>query len=96
MGHRDLLRVYLVLLLTSPDYGLAYCFVTPVFLFLLILFYPQVDPFAFRVTAFNGLIYGLLNLTHWFNPDRLWMGVLHIPLLVLPLVALLLSAQKPE
>jgi hypothetical protein len=80
-----------LLLLTSPDYGLAYCFLTPVFLFLLILFYPQVDTFAYRVTAFNGLIYGLLNLTHWFNPDMVWMGVLHIPLLVIPVTALGLS-----
>ena len=79
-----------LLLLTSPDYGLAYCFVTPVFLFLLILSYPKVPRFAFRVTAFNGLIYGLLNLTHWFNPDTVWMGVMHIPLLVMPLAALFL------
>jgi hypothetical protein len=83
-----------LLLLTSPDYGLAYCFMTPVFLFLLILFYPRVDAFAFRMTAFNGLIYGLLNLTHWFDPDLVWMGVMHIPLLVIPLVALLLP--QPE
>ena len=79
-----------LLLLTSPDYGLAYCFVTPVLLFLLILFYPQVDVLSLRVTAFNGLLYGLLNLTHWFNPDMVWMGALHIPLLVIPLVALLM------
>jgi hypothetical protein len=85
-----------LLLLTSPDYGLSYCFVTPVFLFLIILFYPGVDTFAFRVTAFNGLIYGLLNLTHWFNPDLVWMGVMHIPLLVIPLVALFLSLQEPN
>jgi len=83
-----------LLLLTSPDYGLTYCFMTPVFLFLLILFYPGVDLFALRVTAFNGTIYGLLNLTHWFNPDRAWMGAMHIPLLVIPLVALFLSVQR--
>jgi hypothetical protein len=83
-----------LLLLTSPDYGLAYCFVTPVFLFLLILFYPKVDVFAFRVTAFNGLLYGLFNLTHWFNPEMVWMGVMHIPLLVMPLVALFLSKRE--
>jgi hypothetical protein len=83
-----------LLLLTSPDYGLAYCFCTPVFLFLLILFYPQVDRFAFRVTAFNGLIYGLLNLTHWLTPDRVWMGVMHIPLLVIPLAALLMPVLE--
>ena len=83
-----------VLLLTSPDYGLAYCFMTPVFLFLLILFYPKVDRFALRVTAFNGLIYGLYNLTHWFNPDMRWMGVMHLPLLVIPLAALFLPTLE--
>jgi hypothetical protein len=77
-----------LLLLTSLEYGLTYCFVTPVFLFLLILFYPKVNNFAFRVTAFNALLYGLINLIHWFNPDMVWMGVMHIPLLVTPLVAL--------
>jgi hypothetical protein len=85
-----------LLLLTSPDYGLAYCFVTPVFLFLLILFYPRVDIFVFRVTAFNGLLYGLLNLAHWFNPDRVWMGVMHIPLLIVPLVALLMPMLESK
>jgi hypothetical protein len=85
-----------LLLLTSPDYGLAYCFVTPVFLFFLVLFYPQVNLLAFRVTAFNGLLYGLFNLTHWFDPARVWMGVLHIPLLVISLVALSISAKRPN
>jgi hypothetical protein len=85
-----------LLLLTSPDYGLAYCFVTPVFLFLLILFHPNVDGFAFRVTAFNGLLYGLFNLTHWFNPDMVWMGVLHVPLLVIPLVALFMPVPERD
>jgi len=83
-----------LLLLTSPDYGLAYCFVTPVFLFLLILSYPKVDLFAFRVTAFNALLYGLFNLTHWFDPEMVWMGVMHVPLLVIPLVALLMPVLE--
>ncbi|MGD9029353.1 MAG: hypothetical protein PVG25_06035, partial [Anaerolineae bacterium] len=86
-GSRVLPNFDPLLLLTSADYGLTYCFMTPVFLFLLILFYPGVDLFAFRVTALNGLIYGLVNLTHWFNPDLVWMGVMHIPLLVVSLVA---------
>ncbi len=77
-----------VLLLTSPDYGLAYCFLTPVFLFLLILAWPQVNRFAFCVTAFNGLLYGIFNLNHWAVSERVWLGVMHLPLLVLSLVAL--------
>lgn len=83
-----------LLLLTSPDYGLAYCFMTPVFLFLLILAWPQVDVFALRVTAFNGLLYGLFNLNHWAAPERIWLGVMHLPLLVLPIVALWLAQSQ--
>jgi hypothetical protein len=79
-----------MLLLVSPDYGLTYCFTTPVFLFLLILIYPKVNQFAYRITAFNGLIYGILNLTHWINPESRWMGFLHLPLLVLSIYALIL------
>ena len=78
------------LLITSPDYGLTFCLTTPVFLFLLILFYPKVDAFAYRITAFNGLLYGLINMTHLLNPQLRWMGILHLPLLVISLCALLL------
>lgn len=77
-----------LLLLTSPDYGLSYCFMTPVFLFLLIVAYPDIDDFVFHVTAFNGLIYGLLNLIHWFSPERVWLGVMHLPLLIISIMAL--------
>jgi len=85
-----------LLLLTSADYGLAYCFLTPVFLFLLILAWPQVDVFALRVTAFNGLLYGLFNLRHWAVPERIWLGVMHLPLLVIPIAALWLARKPPQ
>jgi len=91
-----------VLLLTSPDYGLTLCLTTPVFLFLLILFYPKVDGFAYRITAINGLIYGLINMTHFLNPQLRWMGVLHLPLLIISSTALLLprisecTTHKPD
>ena len=79
-----------LLLLVSPDYGLTFCFTTPIFLFLLILSYPHVNLLAYRLTAFNSLIYGVFNLSHWFNPELRWMGVLHLPLLILSLYALIL------
>lgn len=85
-----------LLLLTSAHYGLAYCFVTPVFLFLLILAWPQVDEFTFRVTAFNALLYGLFNLSAWTDPATQVMGAMHIPLLVLPPVALILTRKTPS
>jgi hypothetical protein len=80
-----------ILLLTSPDYGLTFCFTTPVFLFLLILIYPQVDHFAYKITAFNGLLYGLFNLTHFFSAELKWIGVLHLPLLIISVTALWLA-----
>lgn len=79
-----------LLLLTGPDYGLTFCFTTPVFLLGLILIYPNVNPFAYRITAFSGLLYGVFNLTHWFNPATQWMGFLHLPLLILSIYALIL------
>jgi hypothetical protein len=84
------------LLLTSPDYGLTFCFTTPVFLLGLIIFHPQVNQFAYRITAFCGLLYGLFNLTHWFNPATQWMGFLHIPLLVISLYALILTGMNKQ
>ena len=78
------------LLLTSPNYGLTLCFTTPVFLFLLVLFYPRVNGLAYRITAFNGLLYGLVNMAHFFDPALRWMGILHLPLLVISVYALAL------
>ncbi len=82
-----------LLLLTSPDYGLTFCLTSPVFLFLLVLFYPKVSPFAYRITAFNGLLYGLLNMTHFCEPELRWMGVLHLPLLIIASYALMLPGM---
>lgn len=83
-------RFDLLLLLTGSDYGLTFCFTTPVFLLGLIFIYPNVNQFAYRITAFSGLLYGLFNLTHWFNPATQWMGFLHLPLLVISIYALIL------
>jgi hypothetical protein len=95
-GSRVIFNFTPLFLLTGPDYGLAYCFMTPVFLFLLILGNSGVDRFAFKVTAFNALLYGLFNLAHWFNPDRVVLGVMHLPLLLLALVALFLPRYAPH
>ena len=82
------------LLLTSPDYGLTFCFTTPVFLYLLFVLFPKVNIPVYRITAFNGLLYALFNIVHWFSPDTRWMGVLHIPILVLSTAALLQSSGR--
>jgi hypothetical protein len=83
-------------LVTSPDYGLTFCFTTPVFLVGLILFYPHVNQAAYRMTAFSGLLYGLFNLTHWLDPATRWMGFLHLPLLLISAAAMLVAAAGPS
>ncbi|MCS7061332.1 MAG: hypothetical protein RMN25_09225 [Anaerolineae bacterium] len=95
-GGRFIFDVNPLLLLTSPDYGLAYCFLTPVFVFLLILAWPRVDAFAFRITAFNGLIYGLFNLAAWADPATWMMGIMHVPLLVISIAALWMARSQPQ
>jgi hypothetical protein len=84
-----------LLLITAPDYGMMFCFTTPVFLMLLILCAPAVPRLPLRITAINGFIYALFNLTHWFFPERWWMGFLHLPLLLISLYALFYPAGKP-
>ncbi|MCS6839332.1 MAG: hypothetical protein NZ699_15585 [Roseiflexus sp.] len=83
-----------MLLLTSPTYGLSYCLTTPVFLFLLTIALPNVPPLAYRITAFNALLYGLINMTSFFDPAMWWMGVLHIPLLAMSIAALILVRHQ--
>ncbi|WP_298818984.1 hypothetical protein [Chloroflexus sp.] len=83
-----------MLLLTSPAYGLTYCLTTPVFLFWLIIALPNVPSLAYRITAFNGLLYGLINQAAWFDPAGWWMGFLHLPLLGLSIIALWLARRQ--
>ncbi len=85
-----------MLLLASPAYGLSYCLTTPVFLWLLIVALPDAPPLAYRITAFNALPYGLINMTSFFDPATWWMGVLHIPLLALSIAALIAVRRTPR
>jgi hypothetical protein len=82
-------------LMTSPDYGMMFCFTTPVFLMLLILCAPAGPRGTLRITAVNGFIYALFNLSHWFFPERWWMGFLHLPLLLISLYAMFVPVENP-
>ena len=85
-----------ILLLTSPDYGLTFCLTAPVFLYLLYILFPRVNMPVYRITAFNGLLYAVFNVAHWFNPDTHWMGVLHVPLLIISLAALIQTRTRKK
>jgi hypothetical protein len=86
------------LLILTSEAGVTYCMMTPVFLAVLVLFYPTVNGALLRVTSFVGLITGILNIIQEFFvfPEAWWMGVLHLPLLAISGYAFILSLRKPE
>ena len=82
----------LVRLLTN-EAGLTCCMMTPVVLAVLTFFHPTVNPAVLRVTSFAGLLLGAVNMLVWFvvEPWGWWMGVLHIPLVVISVYAFVLA-----
>lgn len=66
--------------------GLTFCMMTPVYLSILILHYPQINMVTLRVTGLAGIIIAFYNILLNFvmYPDLFWWnGVLHIPLLMI-------------
>ena len=76
--------------------GLTFCMMTPVYLAILLLHYPQINIATLRVTGLAGIIIASYNLllNFFMYPDTLWWnGVLHIPLLMISGAAL--GQKKP-
>ena len=77
--------------------GLAFCMMTPVYLFILLLIYPRVNRVTLRITSLAGFIIGIYNMLINFgvNPEKYWWnGVLHFPLLIISLISLILSFRR--
>lgn len=77
--------------------GVTFCMMTPVYVGLLNLYWPNVNISTLRVTSLVGLIIALYNvlLNFCIDPGLLWWnGVLHIPLLSISLYGLILSLKK--
>jgi hypothetical protein len=84
--------------LLANEAGLTCCMMTPVVLAVLTLFYPSVNRTVLRVHSFAGLILGAVNMAVWFflEPWGWWMGVLHIPLVVISVYAFVLGHRRGE
>jgi hypothetical protein len=84
--------------LAANESMLTYCMVTPVLLAFLLLYFPRVNIVTFRISAFVGLMFGVMNAITWFvlKPSMWWMGVLHLPLLLVSLLCFVLSLTPPE
>lgn len=78
--------------LLTNEAGLTYCMVTPVVLALMALFHPTVNLPVLRISSFTGILFGMVNMITWFviEPLGWWMGVLHIPLVVISVYTFLL------
>lgn len=87
-----------LLFLTSGS-SLTFCMMTPVFLALLLFYYPRVNMVTLRVTSAVGVIIGIYNvlpkLVFGVYGSR-WDGVLHLPLLILSFIGVVLSLLRPR
>ena len=81
--------------LLTNEAGLTYCMMTPFVLAVMTLFHPTVNNAVLRISSFVGILFGLVNMLVWFilMPIGWWMGVLHIPLLMISVYAFVLALR---
>ena len=51
----------------------------------------KVNIATYRITAIIGVIIGLYNMMNFFNPHTVFLGVVHLPLLIISLYSAILS-----
>ncbi|HAJ32576.1 MAG TPA: hypothetical protein DCK79_04300 [Candidatus Atribacteria bacterium] len=86
-----------ILYLFTNEAGLTFCMMTPVYISLLILYYPRINLVTLRVTSLVGAIIGFYNiLTNFIMfPSLLWWnGILHLPLISISVYGLIISLKK--
>jgi len=85
----------LLRMLSNPA-CLTYCMLTPIVIAILTLFHPTVDLPLLRLMSFVGIIFGLVNVITWFviSPEGYWMGILHLPLLLISVYGFVLSLNR--
>jgi len=79
--------------LLNSGSGLTFCMMTTIYLSVLLYFFPRINVFTLRTTSLAGLLIGLGNL--WLEflylPELWWVGVLHLPLVIVSGYGLWLS-----
>lgn len=83
-----------VLYLFTSESGLTFCMLIPIYLTILIIIYPNVNYVTLKVTSLAGFITGILNIIQFFILNSfVWMGILHLPLLITSFYGLILSGR---
>ena len=81
--------------LVSNGSMLTYCMFTPILLATLTIYYPHVNRPTMRVTSYVGIMFGMINVVEWFvlQPSMWWMGVMHVPLITISVVAFAMTLR---
>lgn len=87
MGQLDLAPLHFF----TRNSATAFCFTTPLFLTILTFNLPQVNIVTYRITAIVGFIIGVYNMFSFFNPNTIYLGFAHLPLLIISLYCAILS-----
>jgi len=78
------------------DAGFAYCMITPVIIGTYLLFEEKTYVLTLYIISFIGTIFGFYNMLTWFvfNIKSYWMGVLHLPLVIISIYGMLISKKS--
>ena len=78
--------------------GLTYCMVTPVIAGTMALRSGAYQRTTRAIIGWLATIFGLLNIITWFvlNPQSWWMGVLHVPLMIIAAFLTFTSWREPR
>ncbi len=76
-----------------------FCTMTPMILAVLFFFYPNINTAVLRVTGLSGATIGFIQLVMHlgiFAKTNWWVGVLHIPVFLLSLAAVIVSFRADK
>lgn len=76
--------------------GVTYCMITPVVIGMMLIFSKGIYKPLLSVVSYVGFMFGLLNMMTWFimQSQNWWMGILHLPLLILSFYGLIIARYK--
>ncbi len=69
----------------------AFCLTTPLFLTIMTLNAPKINVITYRITAIMGVIIGLYNMLSFLSPNTAFIGLIHVPLLLVSLYCAVFS-----
>lgn len=80
----------------TNDAALTFCMITPVIIGALLLFWRGVHRPTLAGLSFVGAMVGIINVVLWFTlkTESWWMGVLHLPLLIISAYGLVVARRK--